>query len=455
MLSAAVLIAIVLPLAAWAFLDDWWNGDVTKGPFLCPVRTDTFIHEISQKGTIDCASNVEVKSEADAKGFYTTKIVEVVPEGTYVEPGDFLMSLDSSPLEDLLLLRTIECNGMEADLVKADAAEETAHIELKEYVDGLFPQQHELLGNQLDKAKEELRQATQTLDSSEAMYRMGFVTDLTLEADRFATERAKVDLEQAQTKLNVLEQYSRKMRLQQLEAKQAVAKAAARYRRHVHEVAVKELVHIKEQIEKCVITAPASGHVVYANIEHDGQKLLIEPGATVWEHRVVFRLPNSEEMQVKVMIPEEKVAMVKPGQPVRVQCEAFPGVELSGEVKHVNEFASPVNWWGSGVKVYETLVTIHTESTKAAGIDMRPGLSAEVFIQLDRREEQLMLPFQAVLKQGRKRFCITRDRLGFQAREIKVGPSNGKFVVVREGVEANEQVVLGAATYRKEVTLPE
>jgi HlyD family secretion protein len=455
-LSAAALIAILLPLASWALLEKWWGGEeATKGPLTCTVRSATFLHEVSQKGTIECANNVEVKSEADAKGFYTTKIQEVVPEGTHVEPGDFLMRLDSSPLEELLVARTIESNGMEASLVKADAAAATAQILLDEYTDGLFPQSQQVLSNQFDTAQEMFRQAKQTLGFSKSMYRQGFVTRLTVEADEYSSERAEMELKQAETKLKIHEKYTRKMKLMKLRGNLAVTKAAAQYRRYVYEVALEELDHIREQIGKCEITAPVSGNVVYANIEHDGKSFLIEPGGVVWEHRVVFRLPNSSEMQVKVEIPEDKVALVQPGQPTRVLCEAFPDIELKGRVERVNEFASPVSFWGSQAKVYETLVTIDTESTNAAGIDMRPGLSAEVFIQVDRREEQRMLPFQAVLKQGRKRFCITHDRRGFHAREVKIGRSNGKFVIVEEGLGENEQVVLGAANYRKEVTLPE
>ncbi len=454
-LSAATLIAILLPVASWALLEKWWGGEETEGPLACTVRSATFLHEVSQKGTIECASNVDVRNEADAIGFHNTTVLEMVPEGTYVEPGDFLAKLDSSPLEELLVERRIQCNEREASLVQADAAAVTARIKLDEYVNGLFPQSRELFSNDLDRAQEELRQAEQTLGSSEAMYRQGFVTHMTVEADQFSAERAKMELKRAKTKLTVLQDFKRKKDLKTLEAELAVAEAAARYRRHVHELALEELDHIAEQIAKCQITAPAAGSVVYASNSSRGQRSVLELGSTVWEHQLMFRLPNSDQMQVKVEIPENKVALVEPGQSARIQCEAFSGIELEGEVERVSDFAQPVSFWGSQTKVYETLVTIDTESTRAAGIDLRPGLSAEVHIQVEQREEQLMVPFQAVLKQGRKRFCITHDRRGFHAREVKLGLSNGKFVIVREGVEANEQVVLGAANYRKEVELPE
>ncbi len=455
-LSAVTVLTIALPLAAWIFAERWWNGaDSPDGPLTCRVRCETFVHEVSQKGTIECASNVEVDNEVDAKGFYATTILEIVPEGTRVEPGDFLMRLDSGPLEDLLVQRTIEYNEREASLVKAEAGCETAEIRLDEYLNGLFPQKYQILGNLVDVAQEAVRKAEQTLGFSTAMYRQGFLTRMAVEADRYSAEEAKMELKQAETKLTVLQDFTRKKQLGSLKAELAVAEANVRYCRHVRDLALKELDHIKEQIRKCLITAPATGSVVYATYDLRGEQKVLEPGVTVWEHQLLFRLPNSSQMQVVVHIPEDKVAMVQPGKTARITCEAFPNVQLTGRVKRVNEFASPTEWWGPGTKVYETEVTIDTESVKAAGVGLRPGLSAEVFIEIDRREQQLLVPFQAILKDGTRRFCLTYDRHGFQAHEIELGPSNGKFVIVRSGLDADQRVVLGAANFRKEVTLPE
>lgn len=49
-----------------------------------------------------------------------------------------------------------------------------------------------------------LRRAEHTLSLTQSMYRQGFVTRMSLEADRYAAEQAKIELEKAETKLNVL-----------------------------------------------------------------------------------------------------------------------------------------------------------------------------------------------------------------------------------------------------------
>lgn len=450
----ALSFSIVIPLFGWAFFEKWWGGAVQDGPLTCLPHRGTFVHEIVEKGTIECASNVEVRCEVSARDFFRTTILEVVPEGTYVEPGDFLVRLDSAPLEQLRIAQIIQCNSSEAALAQAENWLETTRFTLQEYIDGLLPKEKGVLGADLDRAREMLRRSEQTLSLTQSMYRRGFVTRMSLEADSYAAEQAKLELEKAETKLSVLENYTSKKRLKSLESNLAVAEASVKWRRHVHDLTVKELENIEQQIGKCVITSPLAGQVVLAHMHHDGHSHMIEPGQTVWLQRPLVRLPNSQEMQVYASIREDQVVQVRPGLETRIRLEAFPGAELRGKVEVIDEFPTPNEWWGSQAKRYAAKISIDPKTIQAAGISLRPGLSAEVRIRVETRPDQLMLPFQAVLKHGEKQYCITHDHKGFQAREVTLGGTNGKYVVVIAGIEENQRVVLGAENYRREVALP-
>ncbi len=252
----------------------------------------------------------------------------------------------------------------------------------------------------------------------------------------------------------MLENFRSKKRLNDLESSLAVAEASVRWRRHVLDLSLKELKKIEQQIGNCRVTAPTAGQVVYAHIHHNGHSHLIEPGAFVWRDRVLILLPNSAEMHVKVQIPEIKVAHVRSGQKVRIRFEAFPGAELIGKVRLVDEFPSPTGYWGPQIKSYETTISIDRSSIQAASLDLRPGLTAELFIEVDEQAQRMMVPSQAVLKHGAKSYCITHGRRGFQAHEVKTGGTNGKYVVIREGLEEGQAIVLGASKYCKEVELP-
>ena len=55
-------------------------------------------------------------------------ILELVPEGTFVEEGDFLVRLDDSTLQNDLQLQQITCNSSAAVLIQAKTAVETATL---------------------------------------------------------------------------------------------------------------------------------------------------------------------------------------------------------------------------------------------------------------------------------------------------------------------------------------
>ena len=210
-----------------------------------------------------------------------------------------------------------------------------------------------------------------------------------------------------------------------------------------------DLREIEEAIAHCVVTAPGAGQVVYAHVHHNGHSRLIEEGATLYNTQVVIRLPDPKQMQVEAKIPEAKIALVKAGTPVTVTFNGLPGVELDGEIERVNEFAEPKDYHGANRREYESIIKINTPSA-----ELRPGLTADVNIRIERLDDQLQLPLQAVFQHAEKDYCLTLDSGVWKAHEITLGSDNGKFVVIREGLEEGRRVVLETPAYRKKANLP-
>ena len=87
--------------------------------------------------------------------------------------------------------------------------------------------------------------------------------------------------------------------------------------------------------------------------------------------------------------------------------------------------------------------------------DLRPGLSAEVRIGVQRLDRALQVPCQAVFRHGEKSYCLRVRGSRIQPCELSLGPTNGTTVVVRGGLEEGQEVILAAAAHRDEVALPE
>jgi len=422
---------------------------------MCPVKRGHFVHEITVQGTVESANNVEVRCEVKARNFWRTTILEIVSEGTRVQPGDFLLKLDSSPLEELRNGQQIICNSSEAALVGARTACETANSTREEYLQGQYELDRRNIESSILLAQERQRAAREYYKSSLELERNGHVTKSELAADVFALKSAEKELDAANTNLSVLREFTRKKRLKQLESEIITTKAHLEAVQQSHRLDMEYLAEIEEQIKKCIIRAPASGQVVYAHLYHRGHSHIIEEGASVRQRQIVIRLPDPKQMQIRTRIGEDHVAQVDEGMRAAIRLDALPEVRLEGQLQKVDEYPKSMGWFGSNVKQYEAIISIDASTIKASSADLRPGLTAEATICLKRLEDRLQVPFQAVFKHGDKDYCLTLDRNRWQAHAVELGPSDGKFVVIGDGLGEGRQLVLNAAAYRDKVDLPE
>lgn len=88
-------------------------------------------------------------------------------------------------------------------------------------------------------------------------------------------------------------------------------------------------------------------------------------------------------------------------------------------------------------------------------VSLRPGMTAEVKIRVQTIPNVLQIPVQAIVEHGGRHYCLSYDRAaGWSKREVAIGPTNDKTVVIREGLKEGEKVVMGAANYRDRVKWP-
>jgi HlyD family secretion protein len=454
--SYTFLLAIPLVLAigavAWSMLPGVSWGTKEATPLMYRVERGDFIHDITERGELLSASNVEIRCEVQSRNSAGTTILEVIPEGTYVEEGQILVRLDDSALKTEETQQQIACNASEAAMIQSRNAYETAKIALQEYLDGKYIQEKQTIEGEILVAKEDARRAQQTIDYSKMLFSKGYVTKLQLEADEFALEKAKMAQKTAETKLHVLENFTKPKMLTQLESDIKTTEAKYKSDQHSRQLDIEKLELIRSQIAKCVIRAPGPGQVVYANDTNrrGGNEIVIQEGVQVRERQAIIRLPDPKRMQVNAKINEAKIALVATGMPASVRLDAFPDRELSGVVEKVSEYPAATSWFNSSIKEYETLVRIETSVE-----GMRPGLTAEVKIRVAHLKDVLQVPVQAVLEHGDRHYCLMFHQGRWEARTVELGPTNDKQVVIRAGLNEGDNVVLGALAYRDKVALPE
>ena len=240
-------------------------------------------------------------------------------------------------------------------------------------------------------------------------------------------EKAQSDLSGASFKLTALQEFTLKKEEKRLDTDIGTAKSKVATEKSKQAIEEKKLREIQSQIDKCTIRAPTAGQVVYANTYSSrggSSEFVVEPGAPVREQQSILRLPDAANMQVKAKVNESRITLVKQGMPVVIRCEALDGETLSGEVTKVNQYAEPTSYFGSPIKVYSTFIKIIDPPP-----EVRTGLTAQVSIQVDRRENVLQIPIQAVVEHGGKHYCLVlrrgrppgspRDRHRRKQREVR------------------------------------
>lgn len=460
MLLTFVVLLCGLAVGGWVLASSVTGGEsadvadekmtilVTKGPIQVRVTED---------GEVESAKPVLLKCLVSGG----SQILEIVPDGTRIVPkgepkqdptdvevGDQLVKLDDSKIKDALDKQRITVGNAQTQLIQAEKDLAVAKISITEYEQGTFVQELQGLDAEVTIAMENLRGVQNQYEYTQKMFRKGFVTKLQLEADEFAVKRSKLELQQSETKRTVLLNFTKAKMLEDFRSNVKTATQGVKQKKSALDLEERALERIGEQFANCVIVAPQPGMVVYHNERSRygrSQTAQIEEGATVREHQAIVKLPDFTRMQVKVNVHESKVQQVAVGDRALLTIQGYKN-PLKGKVIEIANQPETTSWYQAKVKEYATIVKIDEIPE-----GMVPGMSAEVVIDVERRDALLRLPVESVIEIGGKYFAWESGRDGYTRRELTVAKSqkgddrilsDNKFIGVEKGVAEGDEIVL-------------
>ncbi|MGL4942502.1 MAG: efflux RND transporter periplasmic adaptor subunit [Thermoguttaceae bacterium] len=446
------LVVVVTVLGAsgygvWSLLS---AGNVASPPEMIRVLRERFVHQILERGNVESAQNVEIRCEVESPGGLT--IISLVPEGTSVKKGDLLVELDASTLAENVTKQRIVVSNAMAAMAKSEADLRNAELSLKEYTEGKYLHELKVIDDKIFVAREEARLAEDNVRFNQKLLERGYLTESQAEADVIAFRKATNARESAELEKDVLTQFTYEKNVRTYTSAVASATAKANADRENEELEQSRLRHLQTQLERCRIVAPQDGQVVYFISRWGGEEDLIREGKKVFERQILMRLPDPTQMQVKGLVNEASIRLVKTGQKATVRLEAFPNRDFDGVVERVNDYPEQSGGGGGATmsREYQVLVRIND-----APEGIKPGLTAEVLITVNEIADALVLPVQAVFQYNGKSYCMTYRDGVFEKHEIEIGATNDKKVVIASGLEAGDEVVLGAWQHRKQLHLPE
>ncbi len=479
-----VLLGVLILLGAAGGVLAWQGKIFQKGgsdesPNLIfePVKKGPLEITITERGNLESALNSTIVCMVEGEA--GVGILEIKDEGTLVKKGDIVVKLDSSNLNNTkqsqeitveqaaATLKTAETNleiqekQNESDIAAAEQKLEFAVLDLEKYLDGDYEQEKNTINGEIKLAQEELTRALDKYAFTQRLVKKGYAKQSEKEADRVAVEKAKISYAVADEKKRVLEDYTSKRQIAELEsnakeferelarvklkAEAALAKykadlSAAKLTAKVEQDKYKKIL---SQIEACTIIAPCDGLVVYVNTRQGGGRgggtePLIYEGAKVKERQQIINLPDVTIMRVNARIHESKISMVREGLPATIHLDAKAGEVFHGEVSMVSLVSVSGNWPNMNLKEYITHIKLTDPVEKVS--QLKPGSTAEVEILIDRLKDVLQLPVQSFVERGGRYFAwvLVDDKLA--RREVKIGKSNEQVTEILEGLALGDKV---------------
>jgi len=389
----------------------------------------------------------------------STRIVSILPEGTRVTKGQVVCELDASAFDDELQAQLVRWLKAKSWVDQAKSILEVSEISLREYRDGIYPQDLQLIRQYIQTCKIEKERSERNANWSRDMFKKGFRTAAQLKADELNDQEKGIALEEAEGMLERLAKFTGPKNIKSLEAKVKAVESDKKNQEASFQLETQRRDRLQRNIDRCTLCAPDEGIVVYMNQTNGwGQvQQQIDQGVTVREGQPIFQLPDPKSMRVKARINETKMGQLRSGQKAMIKVDAFPDRLMPGTVAEITAISTPVNGPFSDVRIYFAIVNIDQGHD-----DLRPGLSAEVFLKCDSHTNVTRVPIQAVRSIDGKHYVALHQtsspaaqNSSWEWKRVELGLSDPNFVEVVSGVKRGERVVANSLALPAPESIPE
>lgn len=190
-------------------------------------------------------------------------------------------------------------------------------------------------------------------------------------------------------------------------------------------------------LERYTILAPIDGMVVRQAIWRGGEMGLVQQGDQLFPGRLFLKVMDTSKMQVEAEINQAESHWIRIGQKARIGLDAFPGASYQGRVASIGALAKVAGFQADYVRKIPVRIEID-------GADERliPDLSAYADVLIDRVDEAVRVPREAVFEEAGASYVYVKKGSRFEKRPVELGFRTYTEVAVVSGVNAGEEVAL-------------
>jgi len=330
-------------------------------------------------------------------GLSTLLITKMARAGTQVQKGELLVEFDMQNQRKIVLDRQAEYRDLVEQIRKKRAQQEA------------------------DRAHEEFefRQALNNVESARLETKKNEVLI------RIDAEKNDLNLEEAQARVSEIRR--------NLQLRREAAAAEVRILEIQRDRALNAAEYAGRNIERMRVTAPLSGLVALMPLYKTGRMAEAVEGDEIRAGVPFMRVVDSAAMQVRARINQADVYDLALGQHAEMRLDAFPDLVFRGRLEELAVIATSsalASTQSRYVRTFAALFSIDGSHPK-----LMPDLSIAVDVELDRKEEALVIPRESILQEHGRSYVNVLHEGRFERQEVSVGEVSDLDAVIETGLE--------------------
>lgn len=369
---------------------------IDAGSWVRVERRDLVIG-VEVEGELQAVDSAELGPPA-LRSVWDFKISFMAPEGSEIAEGQPVLGFDTTRLQ-----RELQTKVAERDSAIKELEKRTTDLEIK---------RRDLTLEQAE-AEADLRRAGLKLAVPDSVSKR-----VELEQARIDRRLAELRIEHARSSLEHLE-------------RQGTADLAALAGKR--DQAASRVREIEGQIRDMMVKAPRPGTVIYKSRRGEKSKI----GDSVWRGAQVIQIPDLERMMGEGMVAEADAGRVEVGQRVKLRLDAYPDRQYSATVGKIRRSVQRKSR-RNPQKVVRLVLELEDTDTER----MRPGMRFRGEIEIERVDDTLVVPQEAVLSRPEGTAVVVRSLLGKRQVYPTFGKRNADLFGVVSGLEEGDRVLL-------------
>jgi HlyD family secretion protein len=398
-LLGAVLVAPLAMLLRWVTRDPFGIANQAR------VYRGKIDAHIGARGRVEGATSQDIKLASRVVG----RLREVaVNDGDPIRKGQVVAVLENDDLQ-------AQVEQARANILRAQAA-------LEKLKNGARPEERAASQAAMNEAQAAADNARQNYERSQKLYREGGIISQSV------LDQAERDAKMAQARLeSARENYKLIMappRAEDVAADQAEL-----------DLARAQLAQAQDNYNNTFVRSPVDGVVV---------KRYMNPGESIsYEslYQPIVSVSDTTHLMVRTEIDETDIGKVQIGQRAVIRCDAFRGQTFYGHVVRVSGGLGPKRIQTDNPTEKIDMDVLESFVEVDPGTPLRVGLRVDVYIEMARRDNVLVIPLRAVEYQEGVPTVRLKTPHGIESRKVQLGAQDGLNIEITEGLSEGEVLV--------------